>query len=50
MHPVTHVQVQREIEIHSQLIHPNIVNFYGAFEDDSHYYIVEEYADGVRAK
>lgn len=39
-------QVEREIRIHSQLDHPNIIKLYGAFEDGKHVYLVQEYAAG----
>ena len=48
MHPITHRQIQREMELHSRLLHLNIIDFYGSFEDNRHYYIVQEIADGVR--
>lgn len=47
LHPINHHQVRREIEIHSSLIHDNIIEFYGWFEDNCHYYIVQEFASGV---
>jgi len=28
------VQMKREIEVHSRLKHPNIVEFFGYFQDD----------------
>ncbi len=40
------MQVEREIRIHSQLDHPNIVQLYAAFEDSKHVYLVQEYAAG----
>lgn len=49
LHPINHIQVQREIKIHSSLAHPNIINLYGSFEDDKYYFLVQEYAEGVRA-
>ncbi|MEW5318341.1 MAG: hypothetical protein WDW38_009569 [Sanguina aurantia] len=39
-------QVEREINIHSSLNHPHIVDFYAAFEDDARIYLVMEYAAG----
>ncbi|EFJ40677.1 hypothetical protein VOLCADRAFT_69208, partial [Volvox carteri f. nagariensis] len=39
-------QVEREINIHSSLSHPNIIDFYAAFEDDERIYLVQEYAAG----
>jgi len=46
LHPINHIQVQREIRIHSSLAHPNIINLYGSFEDDKYYFLVQEYAEG----
>lgn len=46
MHPVCLRQVEREIAIHSQLNHKNIVNLYGAFQDSEFYYLVLECANG----
>eukprot|EP00873_Tetraselmis_striata_P009539 jgi/Tetstr1/429803/TSEL_019670.t1 len=46
LHPISHIQVQREIKIHSSLAHPNIINLYGSFEDDKYYFLVQEYAEG----
>ena len=40
-------QVQREIRIHSQLQHQNIITLYGAFEDSEHVYLALEYASGA---
>ena len=40
-------QVQREIRIHSQLQHENIIALYGAFEDSEHVYLALEYASGA---
>lgn len=40
------MQVEREIAIHSSIVHPNIVDFYAAFEDDKRIYLVLEYAAG----
>ncbi|GFR49704.1 hypothetical protein Agub_g11855 [Astrephomene gubernaculifera] len=39
-------QVEREINIHSSLSHPHIIDFYAAFEDDERIYLVQEYAAG----
>ncbi|PNH09883.1 Aurora kinase B [Tetrabaena socialis] len=39
-------QVEREINIHSSLNHPHIIDFYAAFEDDERIYLVQEYAAG----
>lgn len=41
------MQVQREIKIHSQLQHQNIVKLFAAFEDCEHVYLVLEYAAGT---
>ena len=48
LHPVHHHQVRREIRIHSSIRHPNIVELYGSFEDDEHYYLVMEYVNKVK--
>ncbi len=40
-------QVEREIKIHSQLFHQNIVALYAAFEDTDHVYLAQEYAAGA---
>ena len=42
-----HVQVQREIRIHSQLQHEHIIALYAAFEDAEHVYLALEYANGA---
>lgn len=39
-------QVEREIKIHSELKHPNIVQLFAAFEDEDCVYLVEEFAGG----
>ncbi|BDA48789.1 probable Aurora kinase A at N-terminal half [Coccomyxa sp. Obi] len=39
-------QVQREIRIHSQLQHDNIVQMYAAFEDSDHVYLALQFAPG----
>lgn len=39
-------RVKREIEIHSSISHPYILNFYAALEDDHAIYILLEYAHG----
>jgi serine/threonine protein kinase len=41
-----HSQVQREIQIHSSLSHPHIVEFFAAFEDAQGVYLLLEYAEG----
>lgn len=40
------LQVEREIKIHSQLFHQNIVSLFAAFEDADHVYLAQEYAAG----
>ena len=37
-------QVRREIEIHSNLRHPNILRFYGHFHDSKRVFLILEYA------
>ncbi|MCJ1267722.1 spindle assembly checkpoint kinase [Lobaria immixta] len=37
-------QVRREIEIHSNLRHPNIIRFYGHFHDSKRIFLILEYA------
>ncbi|KAI8468632.1 MAG: kinase-like domain-containing protein [Monoraphidium minutum] len=37
-------QVKREIRIHSELDHPNVLRLYAAFEDEVGVYLVTEYA------
>jgi len=39
-------QVEREVVIHCQLFHQNIVALYAAFEDADHVYLAQEYAAG----
>ena len=41
-------QVEREIRLHSQLRHPNIIQLHAAFEDDTHIFMVCEFAAGGR--
>jgi aurora kinase, other len=36
--------VAREIEIHSSVLHPNIIKLYAAFEDADGIYLVQELA------
>lgn len=38
--------MEREIAIHSSIQHPNIVDFYAAFEDEQRIYLVLEFAAG----
>lgn len=35
------------MRIHSRLRHENIIQLYAAFEDDTHVYLVQEYAEGA---
>lgn len=37
--------IRREVEIHSKLIHPNIVRLYGYFHDAKYIYVVLEFLD-----
>lgn len=37
-------RLRREINIHSTLLHPHILNFYACFEDDTAFYLVLEMA------
>ena len=37
-------QVVREIKIHSQLDHPNIIKLYGVFHDDENVYMILEWS------
>jgi aurora kinase len=37
-------QVEREIRIHIQLDHVNIIKLFAAFEDEKHVYMVQEFA------
>jgi len=46
LHAINHAQVSREIAIHSSISHPHIIDFYGSFEDNDVYYLVQEYAPG----
>lgn len=39
-------QFTKEIRLHSSLDHPNIVKFYGVFEEDEEVYLVLEYLNG----
>ena len=39
-------QVEREIRLHSQLQHPNIIQLLAAFEDDNNVFLVTEFAAG----
>ena len=39
-------QFKREIRLHSALDHPNIVKFYGFFEEGENIYLILEYITG----
>lgn len=39
-------QFKREIRLHSNLDHPNIVKFYGFFEDADNVYLILEFING----
>ena len=39
-------QFKRQIRLHSALDHPNIVKFYGFFEDAENIYLILEYISG----
>ena len=39
-------QFAEEIRLHSSLDHPNIVKFYGVFEEKNYIYLVMEYMNG----
>lgn len=39
-------QLKNEIKLHSQLVHPNIVRFFGMFEDGDDIYLIMEYMNG----
>lgn len=40
--------MDREIRLHSELQHENIVALYAAFEDRDHVYLLQEHASGAR--
>lgn len=40
-------QVEREIRLHAALQHEHIIQLYGAFEDDRHVYLAQEFATGM---
>jgi len=42
---LAHNQLQREIEIHTHLVHPNVIRCFGYFYDASRVYLVLEYAE-----
>jgi len=39
-------QLGKEIQLHYSLDHPNIVHFYGCFEEQENLYLVMEYMNG----
>eukprot|EP00775_Hariotina_reticulata_P007067 gene7067-7280_t len=39
-------QVAREVTIHAQLDHPNVIALYAAFEDNDKVYLLQEFAEG----
>lgn len=45
MHAVQ--KVEREIRLHAALQHEHIIQLYGAFEDDRHVYLAQEFATGT---
>jgi len=44
--PLNWYQVEREVRLHAQLRHPNIIALHAAFEDDNYVFLVTEFADG----
>eukprot|EP00882_Tetradesmus_deserticola_P025483 GHRQ01027997.1.p1 GENE.GHRQ01027997.1~~GHRQ01027997.1.p1 ORF type:complete len:309 (+),score=110.36 GHRQ01027997.1:200-1126(+) len=44
--PLNRCQVAREINIHAQLDHPNVIALYAAFEDNDKVYLLQEFAEG----
>mmetsp|Transcript_887 Transcript_887/g.2247 ORF Transcript_887/g.2247 Transcript_887/m.2247 type:complete len:534 (+) Transcript_887:477-2078(+) len=44
--PLSAHQVLREIRLHSQVQHTNVIQFYAAWEDAARYFIVTEFAKG----
>ena len=38
--------LQREIEILKRVDHPNIIKFYGTYEDKNYFHIIMEYCEG----
>ena len=42
-----HKQLKREIELPPQLLHDNIVKFYGSFNENNKIYLVSEFIDGL---
>lgn len=47
MSDLERLHLYREITLHSELCHPHIVQFYAAFKDSGHIYIVLEYVVGI---
>ena len=43
-----YVQVEREIQIHAQLDHENVIKLFAAFEDAENVYLAQEFAAGQR--
>ena len=39
-------QVEREVRLHSQLRHPNVISLHAAFEDDNYVFMITEFAAG----
>lgn len=39
-----HTQLRNEVEIHTRLMHPNVIRMYGYFHDDTRVYMVMEYS------
>mmetsp|Transcript_7609 Transcript_7609/g.16491 ORF Transcript_7609/g.16491 Transcript_7609/m.16491 type:complete len:1013 (+) Transcript_7609:148-3186(+) len=46
LHEISRHQMLREVRLHSQLDHPNIIKLYGAFRQEGHVVLVQEYACG----
>lgn len=46
-HCAVAVKVEREIRIHSQLNHRNIIRLFAAFEDSDNVYLAQEFASGA---
>ncbi len=38
--------MEREVRLHASLQHDHIIQLYGAFEDDRHVYLAQEFATG----
>ncbi|PSC70705.1 aurora other [Micractinium conductrix] len=39
-------QVEREVRLHSQLRHPNVISLHAAFEDDNYVFMITQFAAG----